>query len=393
MIMCVVCSVTHTDVTNGITIKQTAHTYNAGNAFWALYYDTADSWWANYKNSSRSCMDMRAGAKRAMAVVKNMTVTVQPHDYVRPHIWYVVLLNCPMADEPSGLLDIDYTLHFVNEGQSEVGFDEEGLLALNIFYFIAFLLVCVVHGAAVLFLYRKGIAHPIVLLLGLVLVLIVFSLFFVMIHWGTYSSNGIGANGCRAFGQFLMGTANVIFAMLLVAIASGWAITYHELPRKWTIVGMTGAYFLCFFILFIIMTATGQTAASTQFVYARGALLVFVVFYILLCWIGVWGYFAYSLFRTWREEAQYDKRLFYLVFGIGYSAWFVLPALLNFISMAIDEWYRPRVVDAFQLTSTFIGVVALVVLLWPSRMEKYFRISTHSDTDFPAPVSGATDGV
>lgn len=61
--------------------------------------------------------------------------------------------------------------------------------------------------------------------------------------------------------------------------------------------------------------------------------------------------------------------------------------------MAIDEWYRPRVVDAFQLTSTFIGVVALVVLLWPSRMEKYFRISTRSDSDFPAPVSGATDAV
>jgi len=138
-------------------------------------------------------------------------------------------------------------------------------------------------------------------------------------------------------------------------------------------------YLVVYLILFIVMSATGQTAASTQFVYAEGALLGFVIIYILVCWIGIWAYFAYCLYMTYREEAQYDKRLFYLIFGIGCTAWFILPALFNFISMAIAEWFRPRVVDAFQLTATFIGVVALVALLWPSRVEKYFRISSNGD--------------
>ena len=57
--------------------------------------------------------------------------------------------------------------------------------------------------------------------------------------------------------------------------------------------------------------------------------------------------------------------------------------------MGIAEWYRPRVVDAFQLTSTFIGAAALVVLLWPTRMEKYFRISTHTDAGFLTPGESA----
>ena len=379
-----------TEPDNSLTITQTLHQPNQ-NSYWALYYDERTSWDANAYNSSRKCWEKREHSQ-AWRKVNNESLEMHPHNYVRPHIWYTVLLNCPRQNNESmgtELLDISYKLHFLNENNQEEGFDEEGLLPLNIVYFVAFLILAIVHGLALFFLFRKGVAHPIVILLGGVLVLIVVSLFFVMIHWGIYNGNGIGSNGCRVFGQLLMGVANILFAMLLIAIASGWAITYHELPRKWTILGIAGAYFVCFLILFIIMSSTGQTPASTQFVYARGALLVFVIFYIAICWLGVWGYFAYSLYRTWREEAQFDKRLFYLVFGIGYTAWFVLPALLNFISMGIAEWYRPRVVDAFQLTSTFIGAAALVVLLWPTRMEKYFRISTHTDAGFLTPGESA----
>jgi len=374
-----------------IIINQTAANYTPGFANWVLYLDTEDSWGANYKNKSRTCMEKRL-PNFTYSVRESMSIELKPHDYVRPHIWYVVLLNCDV-NGTAQLLDITYNLHFINQDGSEVGYDEEGLLALNIFYYIAFLLVGVVHGIAVFFLWRKGVAHPIVLILAGVILFIIGSLFFVMIHWAVYSSNGVGANFCRVIGQLLMGTANVIFAVLLIAIASGWAITYHDLPRKWTILIITVVYFVCYLILFIIISATGQTAASTQFVYAKGALLAFVIIYILVCWIGVWGYFAWCLYRTWREEAQFDKRLFYLIFGIGCTAWFILPALFNFISMCIAEWYRPRVVDAFQLTATFIGVVALVALLWPTRVEKYFRISSHQDFATPAAATATPDSI
>lgn len=365
-----------------INITYTAKEYNSGHAYFVLYYDVADSWGANYNNKTRTCMEKRnSGATRPYVIQKGegQTHSYHPKDYVRPHIWYVVALNCPNEGqkEPERL-KLDYKIHFVNKGNSEAGFDESGMLALNAVYFVFFAILGVVHGLAVYFLFRRGVAHPIVMILLGVIGFIVLSLFFVMIHWGVYNSNGVGANGCRVFGQLLMGVANIAFAMLLVTIASGWSITYYDLPRKKQILLISVIYCICYLLIFIISASTGLSAASTQFVYAKGALLFFVVIYILLCWIGVWAYFAFSLFRTWREEALYDKRLFYLIFGIGYSAWFVLPALLNFISMGVAEWYRPRVVDAFQLTSTFIGVAALVVLLWPSRVEKYFRINAAS---------------
>jgi len=378
-----------------ISINYTSPQHTNGKTWWVLYCDTASQWDANYNNKSRACMDKRIDGQ-SFSVRDSYSFDLRPRDYVRPHIWYVVLLNCPAGNDTKfDVLDITYSIHFVDQDGDEVGYDEHGLLGLNVTYFIFFIILGAIHGVAVFALFRKGVAHPIVLILLGVIGLIILSLFFVVIHWGVYASNGIGANGCRVFGQLLMGLANIVFALLLIAIASGWAITYHDLPRKFYIAGIGGAYLVIYLILFIIMSASGQSAASTQFVYAQGGLLAVVVIYILLCWLGVWGYFAYSLWLTWREEAQFDKRLFYLIFGIGCTAWFILPAFFNFVSMAIAEWYRPRVVDAFQLTATFIGVVALVILLWPSRVEKYFRISSNADysTGGANPEGGVPESV
>jgi len=363
----------------GITVEQTAKKFHDGFAHWVLFTD--DQYDSVLMNDSVSCLDKRLvnNGVQTVPVQKQNTWTKEPHDIQRPHIWYVMLLNCAEEKKDPETLDITYKIHLLDQDGSEVGYDERGLLALNIVYLIFFSLLGAFHGVAVYFLFRKGVAHPIVYILAGVIGFIILSLFFVTIHWGVYGNNGYGANGCRVFGQLLMGIANIVFAVLLIAIASGWAITYHDLPRRVVILTITGVYFFVYLILFIIINCTGQTAASTQFVYAKGALLAFVIIYILVCWIGVWSYFAYCLYTTYREEAQFDKRLFYLIFGIGATVWFLLPALFNFISMGIAEWFRPRVVDAFQLTVTFIGVTALVVLLWPSRVEKYFRISSRND--------------
>lgn len=300
---------------------------------------------------------------------------MHPHNWARPHIWYVVLVNCPLKNETRARpYDITYTVKFINVDGSQIGYDEFGILPLNAVYFVLYFLLMLVHLASAYFLWVKKSLHPIVQVLAICLILMTISTMFVLIHWGGYASNGVGCPGCRTFGQLLCGFASIFFAMLLIMIASGWAITYHTLPRRLAVLGIFAAYVVCFLIFFIISNATATSTASTQIVYSHGALLAFVILYILTCWLGVFGYFAYSLFLTFREETQYDKRLFYLIFGIGYGLWFVLPALFNFISIGVDEWFRPRVVDAFQLTASFLGMGALVVLLWPSRVEKYFRI-------------------
>jgi hypothetical protein len=263
---------------------------------------------------------------------------------------------------------------FLNVDGSHVGNDEKGLLPLMIIYFIAFLFLTLAQCLSGYFLWIKKSLHVIVIMLAVCLLCMVFAIFFIMLHWAIYPSNGIGCPGCRVFGQLLHGISDIFFATLLLMIASGWAITFHSLPRKWAVTAIFFAYLGIYLILFIISQSQGTSPASTQLVYAAGTLLAFVVLYLLFCWIGVFAYYAFSLFFTFKEETQYDKRVFYLTFGIGYAMWFILPPIFGFISMGVDEWYRPRVVDAFQLTISFIGMLILVIILWPSRVEKYFRI-------------------
>ena len=51
---------------------------------------------------------------------EEFNMELRPHDYVRPYIWYVVLLNCPSVGktEPEEL-EVTYTLHFVNQDGGE----------------------------------------------------------------------------------------------------------------------------------------------------------------------------------------------------------------------------------------------------------------------------------
>lgn len=364
-----------TSDTGHIKISETSAQYNPGNTYFGMYYDVKSSWGAVSNNKTSTCAEKHHLASMSTAVAVSKDSSFYPHDYVRPHIWYVAALNCPSANESKPQkLDLKYTITFKNIDNSHFGFDEMGMLPLNAVYFVFFLILTGVQIVACYFLWMRRSLHTIVQILAICLILITFSVMFVLIHWANYKQNGVGCPGCRIFGQLLSGFSSIFFALLLIMIASGWAVTYHILPRKIIVFGITAAYVLFYLILFICANATGSNAASTQFVYTSGTLLGFVIVYILLCWFGVYAYFAYSLYMTFRDETQFEKKLFYLIFGIGYSFWYVLPSLLNLISIGIAEWYRPRVVDAFQLTVSFIGMCAMVVLLWPTRVEKFFRI-------------------
>lgn len=369
----------------GINIVETASEYSHGTTFFAMYYDEKFSWGAVEKNKTSTCEEKRKLASMAMTVTSTKEATYHPHDYVRPHIWYVAALNCPLSNETKpSKLDTKYTITFKNVDNSHFGFDEMGMLPLNAVYFVFFIILTGVQIVACYFLWMRRSLHPIVQILAICLILITFSVMFVLIHWANYKQNGRGCPGCRVFGQLLSGFSSIFFALLLIMIASGWAVTYHILPRKIIVLGIFAAYVLFYLILFICANATGSNAASTQLVYTSGTLLGFVIVYILLCWFGIYAYFAYSLYLTFRDETQFEKKLFYLIFGIGYSFWYVLPSFLNLISIAVAEWYRPRLVDAFQLTVSFIGMAAMVVLLWPTRVEKFFRIISSevlSDTE------------
>ena len=109
-----------------IIINQTASKYTPGFAWWVLYIDS--NYPKYHDNATMKCMDKRL-SNYSYSVREEMSLQLRPHDYVRPHTWIVVLLNCPPKEsfEPDlledssepGLLDIKYTVHFINQDGTE----------------------------------------------------------------------------------------------------------------------------------------------------------------------------------------------------------------------------------------------------------------------------------
>lgn len=365
------------NTTGTVSIDAMASEFVPGRSFWVLYNDSADSWGAAHRNASLGCLDKMRAAAHAARVTQylNRTFTLAPAP--QPHVWYLALLACPDSTSPQQQqhVRLAYTVHFKNGGTSEVGADERGLLPLSAACLAAFALLFVVECAVSCALARRGTQHPVVVALALILLAMVLALALVVAHWAAYAHDGTGFHGLRRVGQFVLGIASVLLSTVLLCLASGWSITYHDVPHPEGKIAFALVFAAAYAVLFFAAAAGGGVAAaSTQLVCASGALLVFVVLYVVLVWVCGWAYFVWCLVRTWRVETQYAPRRFYAVFGVLASLWFLVPAACNLASLAAPEWRRPLAVDACQLACTLAACTALVAVLWPSRVEEYFRL-------------------
>ena len=360
----------------GIWYNYQATKFGAGETYIRFYCDTDDSWFGLKEIENPTCDDYRNFAKGEMYLSVEYQGEFHLNNYQRPHIWYVVLVNCPNAETNEfEEVAMDYYLHFVNIDGTEVGFDEEGMLPLNVFYMIFFFVFGGAMAYMVIYYRNRNALHPIIFILACGVALMALSTFLIMIHWAAYANNGTGVLFCKITGQLFNGLASILFAGLLVLIASGWGVTYDEIRHRKSFIGVFGVYLIFYLILFICCNVTGRTSGSTQFVYATGALLGFVIVYVLFCWLGVFGFFAFRLYQTFRADSLRDRRFFYVLIGIVGTVWFLIPALTNFISLAVDEWFRPRVVDALSDTITFVGMIAIAVVLSPYYVERFFRLN------------------
>lgn len=275
---------------------------------------------------------------------------------------------------------LDYSVLFKNIDGTHVGYDQKGATALYAVFCAFFFILCITHAIGDIYLIRRNSFHPIVKILLTCLVMMIFSCMFQLVHWAIYDKNGVGSEGCRALGQFLDDASYILFLALLIMIASGWAITYQTLSRRWVLLGLFICDGISVIALYIVAAASsGSDRAATIFTayeYTQGVGAASVVFGVLyfLSWSATFIYFLYCLIISYREESQYDKRLFYLIFGAMAIVWLAVVPLFQLIAVIIDAWLRMRVVSAIHMVVSFLGYGALAVLLWPSLVYRYFRV-------------------
>lgn len=354
-------------------------TYNfdtKANVSMAFYDDEGGNWTDVYKHSHLSCAEKLAKSRPPVLITSvEGAGGVRFEDLRRPHFWYMALIACNSS------IDVEYEVVMTQESNSswvkQFSYDEQGLEALYLFYFITFLLFTVVHGYTIWVFMQTSSYHTIVRLLTFSIALEGVSVFCLFVHYAVYAHDGVGAPGLKGIGDLMDIAAQIVFMLLVILIAKGWCITKTTIDEpKLVLIGL-GVVIITYLAMFIWVNV-GLDPASTLYVYqtAPGIVILVVRSLIML-------FFAYCIRTTFLEENNPAKRKFFFAFGISYIVWFISLPFVAAIAAGLDPWVRQKVVMSLYVTFNFIFLSLLGFLLWPSRAHEYFQIGTRDIGSMP----------
>lgn len=339
---------------------------SGGQGYLLLFYDdVAESWPEVYGNrKSLTCQEKVARARANRTVVTG-EMHIQPFkDHERAHFWYFAMANCGAAK-----LDFQYQFELTNAGSSwsrQFSYDEQGLTAMYLFFWLFFTALTVVHMFGAWKLHVEGVLHPVVRLFATAVVAQTMALLVYFIHYIVYTSNGIGAPGLQGLGNILDMISQVVLMFVLILVAMGWGITQHHVQGKNLVVVLVSALVLGYMTMFV-WDNVSRNPASTLYIYESAAGII-----ILLLRTLTWVWFSWSLFRSYVEEHQPKKRNFYRIFGSVFTLWFLMLPLIVVLAVAISPWDRLKAVTGMYLCMNAMGFTALVMLFWPTWAAEYF---------------------
>jgi cbb3-type cytochrome oxidase subunit 3 len=198
------------------------------------------------------------------------------------------------------------------------------------------------------------------------------------VHYAIYSKNGVGSGFLHFVGSAWDFGGELIMMVLLILIASGWGITFptisHIQDRK-VVLGISFGIFSAIYISMFFWSAFGLDPATTVYVYASTPGVIILVMRSIAML-----FFAFCLWRTYKQENDEGKRNFYLRFGIVFGIWFLSLPFLAIIGQGIHAYKRAKIIYGLYNTNQAIFLSILGYLLWPSVVAKYFEVAVPSMT-------------
>jgi hypothetical protein len=86
-------------------------------------------------------------------------------------------------------------------------------------------------------------------------------------------------------------------------------------------------------------------------------------------------YFMWCLHHTLRDDTDHSKRVFYIIFGLGYTLWFLALPIIVLVALALAQFVRAKIVYAIYVVTVTLGFSVIGFLLWPSRASKFFQVA------------------
>lgn len=304
-----------------------------------------------------------------------LTFTPDPiNENARPRYWFFTFARCNAANP--GFQKVEYRIHATQASSSwskEFGYNENGINTLYICFMFLFTFVVAVECYGTYKLQQKlSYLHPMLKLTLISIIIEWISLFVLLLHYGSYSSNGEGIVLLMKLGQVLAVVSRCFLMLLLLLLAKGWTISNETLTHKWAIIGVIVAY-LVVSIASLIYSYSAEDAMRTTPTTGVEAFSIVLN----LVWLAFAGWFSFTIFGvSYRKEDNPAKKKMYLALGLLFTPWFFLPPLTAFAVFAVDPWARERVVAFLTVSITTAAYAVLAFLFWPSRAEEYFAIAT-----------------
>mmetsp|Transcript_2168 Transcript_2168/g.2418 ORF Transcript_2168/g.2418 Transcript_2168/m.2418 type:complete len:438 (-) Transcript_2168:54-1367(-) len=353
---------------------------NTSKPVFAMYMDYPEQsdlhrWKTVYKNKALSCeQKVNFTEGNVVPIVSGKTIVTPQFTAKKPMYWFFAIADCA-SDE--GIDIEEYNIHMVNYGLSwdkEFSYDEIGMVDIFLAFFLIYCLGACFHVYGIWKMYKIGALHAIVKILSTAIALEMVYLFCSVVHYCIYISNGVGSSGFKGFGDLSHMASVVILMFLTILLGKGWAITSSYLTHRMFMVVAIACLTVAHMTLFI-WDVVGRDPASTSYFYDSVPGIFVLVLRVL-----TWFWFLWSIFWTYKLEAQPQKRRFYIILSIGLSVWYL--SLIVFVVMAagMAPWVPKKItiVTALVLFSDTLAFAVLNFLLWPTRASSYFE-KLHSE--------------
>lgn len=353
--------------------------YDDENASWPLVVD---------KFSTATCADLKAipprnlGAESsALNFISNFAMsTGNIQQKARPRYWFAVLAGSCASDilNTNPLPSVKYTMDMKNNEEKhgswskEFGTNVRGLNTVYVVFFLAYIVFSGMHFYGVYILYTKlQYVHPLVRLFAAVVAVYLFSILCNLAYWVGFSSNGKGYPGALPIGEISDLTSRLGFLLLLILLSKGWTISGEELTQKKLIMGATGT-FSFFFILILILKDLVAKPEDTS----TPGYISFFIYVMLVAWMAFAVWFVFCIHHSWKKENNEVKKALYRNLALVYTPWFFAYPLTNVLILLVAPWYNEITVQTITGVITIASHMVLSFLLWPTRAEEFFHIST-----------------
>jgi len=328
-----------------------------------LYYiGESTGGWTTVEDGKLSCANKTALSHYNFTTFNTGTIgSLGIRDNNGPLYWYLAVSNC----ESTLPVNLIYEITFLNPGgwwEQQFSFDEQGLLQMFITFFIIFTLGALFHGYTSFSLYQRNAFHTTVQIFTVCLLFEWFTFFLYMVHYATYGNDGVGSPSARNVAEFVDMMFQILMMFLLCGMAKGWGISNNDLDHKLYLIGGVVIFAILYLSLYIWQLA-GLNPALVIYYYDSAPGYIIISLRLI-----VFGYWAYTLYNSYKSEKDPTNRNFYFIFGIVYTVWFLILPLIVLIALGIPPWYKEITVDALYYTFNTIAFIAFLILFF-----KYFK--------------------